>query len=234
MDGEDVIIPRFMHRIWIGSPPPDWVHQFGDTWAEHHPEWQHCFWNDDTVQDLLPLSDTSQAMWNAAPVLFPNHVEQFRSDILRYHLLYLYGGVYVDADFYALKPIDELIHDVPFFAVYEVQGKWIANGLMGATKSHPLLVKLIEESVGNVKAMMQQHRRKRPARVSGPEAITKVLNDSQWLSSLEGRFRVLDQRNFFPYGCNEVAKHPMGEDFDDPNLYAVHVWHNQRRERGLL
>lgn len=35
-----------------------------------------------------------------------NYGEQ--SDILRYELLYLYGGVYVDTDMQAVRPLDDL------------------------------------------------------------------------------------------------------------------------------
>lgn len=214
------MIPRVFHRIWVGGPEPSWLEPFGRSWVEHHPGWELRQWTDDNVSSLFPL--TNQRLYDQAETLAPNHVGQLRADVLRYELLWRRGGVYVDADFRCLRPLDGLIDGMDCFATFEEQGRWVANGLMGAVPSHPTIGHLIEgldTSVGD--------GGRRPAQMSGPQYLTKV-----WRR--HGGMEVLDQRHFYPYSYRDVDTHPVDEQISDPEVYAVHVWHNRRRERGLL
>ncbi|MFI7636905.1 glycosyltransferase [Nonomuraea sp. NPDC049400] len=88
--------------------------------------------------------------------------------MLRYELLWQYGGLYVDADFECLRPITPLLDGVACFAARESDGRRIANGLMGATRRHPFVGQLIR----GLPASAQAHRGKRPAISTGPAYLT--------------------------------------------------------------
>jgi hypothetical protein len=100
-------------------------------------DWTHILWSD----DLLPPI-THRALYDDPPCK-PINRGQFRADLLRYDILYEHGGVYVDMDFEALTPIDDLLAP-DLFATWEFQNRQIANGLMGATSGHPFIKRLID------------------------------------------------------------------------------------------
>ena len=105
---------------------PDEFARFGQTWLEQHPGWTMRQWGDD---NLPPLRNQ---------VLF-DEVESFsaKSDVLRYELLWLYGGVYIDTDFECLRSIEPLLEKVQVFASFETD--WSVNGaLMGAAGQQSL------------------------------------------------------------------------------------------------
>jgi hypothetical protein len=59
-----------------------------------------------------------------------------KSDILRYELLRLFGGIYLDTDVEILRNFDELL-DAPFFCSDEGMGN-IGTAVLGCVPHHPL------------------------------------------------------------------------------------------------
>lgn len=177
-------------------------------------------WTDDAVPQLFPLHN--QDIYDRAPEIAPNNVGQLRADVLRYEILWRFGGWYVDADFRCLQPLTPFVEGLECFATFEKQDVWVANGLMGAVPEHPFIGRLIENLAESVAA----NPGARPAVTTGPQYLTK-----HWRRHAR-EITVLPEKWFYPYGHRDVAKHPVDEDF--PGCVAVHVWNNQRRERGLL
>ena len=92
-----------------------------ETWRRMHPDWDYRLWTeanlprDFTNQHLIDEEQSYPAM----------------SDYIRYELLFRFGGVYIDADSYCLRPIDDL-HRLDAFAVCEDEATspWICNGVL--------------------------------------------------------------------------------------------------------
>lgn len=176
-------------------------------------------WNEGAVETLFPLRN--QTIFDNPPDLSPNHLGQFRSDLLRYEILHRYGGVWVDTDLECLRPIDPLIGSAGCFAAWEVQGRWIANGFMGSKPNHPFIDRLIE----GIPASVRANHGKRPNKLTGPQYLT-----GQWRHYGRSQLALIDQRHIYPYGYDEVAEHGPGEDWGD--AYAAHHWQNRRTRMG--
>lgn len=81
----------------IESLHPTYKYCYG-TWQKIHPEWEYKFLDDTQIAEYCKL-------------YFPEYYEEFiglpkgilRSDLVRYMILYIEGGLYVDMDFMALK-----------------------------------------------------------------------------------------------------------------------------------
>lgn len=132
-------IPKIIHQIWLGPKrPPGFFLKFRESWQKMHPDWEYRLWTDADLatydfelRDLFDLSD--------------NYGE--KSDILRCEVLLKHGGVYVDADFECLKPIDELTSKYDFFAGIEPPHEipessrvlLVSNALVGSVPGHPIL-----------------------------------------------------------------------------------------------
>jgi hypothetical protein len=78
---------------------------------------------------------------------FPDFIERFkkvqsgitRSDLFRYYVLYVRGGVYIDSDAMIYQPIDEIIKDYEFFSVNSWVPNTISNCVIASTKGNPFI-----------------------------------------------------------------------------------------------
>ncbi|MBA3752486.1 hypothetical protein H0X06_06930 [Candidatus Dependentiae bacterium] len=125
-------IPKIIHQIWVGpKTPPTIFKESQESIKKHHPGWEYKLWTD---EDIPHLQLYNQGFYNASV----NYGE--KADILRYELLYRYGGIYLDVDFVCLKPLDELLQYDLFVSIQplDCEGE-IANGIIGSIASHPIL-----------------------------------------------------------------------------------------------
>ena len=86
-----------------------------------------------------------------------------RSDLLRYCLLYIYGGVYIDVDLKPLIPFDEMkTNDIDFFTSFGRAGNpyfinnvrvypVTSNGILMSKSKNPILLDLIKNIISNEK-----------------------------------------------------------------------------------
>lgn len=191
---------------------PEAYRAFADGWRRLHPDWEYRLWSDDDLPTLR-----NHALYEDAEWLCPGFTGQLRSDVLRYELLEQYGGVWVDTDFEAQRPLDDLLDGVACFAAWERQDTVVNNAIMGAEAGHPFVRQLVDALPTSVLAGVG----KRPAKVSGPHFLT-----AQYRANPSG-VTVFPEALFYPYRCDQL--HRAGEDF--PKAYAMHHWHNQRRLR---
>lgn len=203
------MIPPLIHRVWVGPPMPDRLVAYGRTWEDHHSAWHHKLWTED---NLPPLRN--QALYDDAHRIAPDHVGQFRADVVRYELLEQFGGVYVDADFECRKPLDPLLEGVECFAAWEVPNRWINNAILGAVPGHPLMDMLIRRLPVNVR----RRRGARPNKLSGPQFLTPIARQFD--------VTVFDKELFYPFLWDEIGTDR--DHSDHPDAYAVHHWNHKR------
>ena len=162
-------IPRVVHQIWLGpEPPPRYTME---SCRRATPDWLHVVWTDD---NLPPM--TNRAVFDAFESAY-----HAKADILRYEVLYRFGGVYVDADQLCLRSLDDLLGpDVAFFAGYQNLGNpelddelrrapLIANGVIGAAPGHPILERVIADVCARAGS------NELPWITVGPAALTRAI-----------------------------------------------------------
>lgn len=131
------LIPKIIHQIWLGSPFPEKLKKWQQSWLEKNPTWQYRLWTD---EDLKTFKLQNQKMYEKAT----NWGE--KSDIFRYEILYRYGGLYADIDFECLKPLDILHHTLDFYTgIGYLPHAFLYNGLIAAAPGHPIIKACIEK-----------------------------------------------------------------------------------------
>jgi mannosyltransferase OCH1-like enzyme len=126
------MITKTFHRIWLGGKPmPSQLEKWGRSWLIHHPGWEMKTWTEDDLPELINQSCLS---------LCNTYSEM--SDLIRYELLYKYGGIYIDTDFECFKNLEALIEDVPLFASSE-NHKVICGGFIGAEPENKYILNII-------------------------------------------------------------------------------------------
>lgn len=142
-DRSNQILPKKIHQIWLGGEIPDKYKRMTHTWRDMNPEWEYKLWTDNDVKSIdLPNRRLFDSMTNYGP----------KSDLLRYHIMNKYGGVYADTDFECLKPFHAFTH-LEFFMGIAYQSKLeLYPGLIGCIPHHPISEALIKE-VCKIKTM---------------------------------------------------------------------------------
>lgn len=129
------MIPKTFHLVWFGKKPykhPKYLNSF----KIFHPEWKFRVWTEDNLPEGL-IEKRLVSFFKDQRVA-PN----YRSDVARFVLVELFGGIYVDHDFQCFNKFDEFLthtsfcgsiiknkygEDTPFSALFgaERNGDWI-------------------------------------------------------------------------------------------------------------
>lgn len=137
------VIPKKIHQIWLGGEMPDKYKQYADTWKALHPEWEYKLWTDADVSTMnIPNKALFDSLSNYGP----------KSDIMRYHVLNEYGGVYADTDFECLRSFDAFMFLEFFTGVGYPSKVELYPGLIGCIPHHPILEQIIK-SVKEMKSI---------------------------------------------------------------------------------
>lgn len=121
------MIPKKLHFIWIGDESKKPVKCI-DTWMKKNPDYEVKVWGNNQLQtvnwnnhrqlhDMLNKKDYAGA-----------------SDVMRYEILYEHGGIYIDADTFCVKPLEDWLLNCESFASWEqelVRNNLIANTIIG-------------------------------------------------------------------------------------------------------
>ncbi|MCX5922356.1 MAG: glycosyltransferase [Candidatus Dependentiae bacterium] len=204
-------IPKIIHQIWIGKSVPEEFNHYQFSWRAHHPDWQYKLWTQDDIADLN--------MHNAELVRESRNPAEI-SDLMRYEILYRYGGVYVDFDFACLKSLESLHYLYDFYIGIQPLDSELVQlgiGLIGSIPGHPLLkswIERVKETWYNKNVQGKITAR------TGPIHCTKVFYDTA------GRGTTCDialpASYFYPLGCQEYDIQ-RGAWLQE-GAFAVHYW----------
>jgi hypothetical protein len=212
------VIPKVLHRIWVGKPMPEKYREFGRKWESLHPDWSFKVWGEEDLRWL----DNQELFDNAEKYVPADAVGQFRSDVARYEILYRFGGVYADCDVEPQKSFNPLL-DVEGFAGWEQDGVFVGNTVLGAVANNSVMramVKMVPESA-------KANAGKAATWLSGPRVLTRVYNDSR-----PSDFTLYPQSFFFPYSYSDLRKSDDPAFRKYPDAYSIHHWGHQRELRG--
>ena len=180
-------IPKIIHQIWIGpnKKPTVWMKTFSEDYIKCNPEWQYMLWNDENLHELFEEFPIMLKIYNIELTY------NGKSDLLRYLILYKYGGLYIDADSVwinkkSFDPLFKEIKESSIFFYYINNEKTIISGsIMGSSKKNIYLLKIINEIENMVKRQWKDDNiylidYKRQARIHGawkrigPGLLTKM------------------------------------------------------------
>ena len=149
------MIPKIIHQIWVGpkKKPDIWIDTFKKDYINDNPEWDYKLWDDENILELFDEFPTMLKIYNIEPTY------NGKSDLLRYLILYKYGGLYIDADtvWVNKKSFNNLlleINDSNFFVAYEgnrVNKTYLCGGIMGSSITNKYVKKLIDSVENMVK-----------------------------------------------------------------------------------
>ena len=217
-------VPHVMHQFWEGEHgrPERLLYRC----KAAHRGWQHIVWDNALIKQRFPSGENYVGMLPTDGVngqlvnqdFYDRAVEKnLLSDIARYEVLMLYGGVYVDADSECLRSVDQLLHDRLAVAqgVGFLEKDWqyldglVASGVIATFPFSPLTITLI--------ALLRDTNWGEPPWISaGPMHFTKTLKRFQHKGPAYWEVLILDSILVYPYHYSTSAQRPA-----DPTLVLV-------------
>lgn len=175
------IIPTIVHMIWLvpGSQPlPVWSQVM--SWKTLNPGWRVQVWNRSTAESIIQQHFPN--VWSVWGQLKP--VEQ--SDVFRYAIVWMEGGVYADIDVECLRPVQEWPGFNSSRGIVGIEGRLTSVEEMKRVNfaallqycqwtfafvpKHPILQMAIDIAIQNVHMKIQNTIYK-----TGPGAFTKAV-----------------------------------------------------------
>nr|WP_275266202.1 glycosyltransferase [Rhodovastum atsumiense] len=161
--GQIRMIPKKIHYVWVGSPEPDRIRRYIDSWSATNPDYEIIRWNEENIDFSIPAIQNAynRRLWSKV------------SDIARLMAVLDQGGIYLDTDFSIRRSLDLLLKHNCFFAFQRVDHPtdWVANGVFGATPGHWFIRQALDRILG-LRALPFGFER--PTR-TGPKLITSLL-----------------------------------------------------------
>ena len=202
-------IPKIIHQIWLGSTLPKEFEMLQQTWIENHldRDWVYKLWTD---EDVAQLQLYNQEFYDATD----NY--GVKSDILRYELLYRFGGVYIDIDCQSLNPLDELHYTYDFYiGLQPLDTLFIQlnTALIGSCPKHPILEHCI-------KTIANDWHHKGAPKKTGPVHFTQSFYA---MAGKTGTKDIVFPGFYFcPLGCRETINNTA--EWIQEGAFAVHWW----------
>jgi mannosyltransferase OCH1-like enzyme len=149
------MIPKIIHQIWIGPNkcPDMWIDTFRIDYIKKNPEYEYILWNEDNINPLFQDFPIYRIIYDL------EYTYNGKSDLLRYLILYNYGGIYLDSDSVWIndKSFDDLLVQVNDSNVFVGRNpdnnnietykdlkykNSICGGVMGSSKNNILMKKI--------------------------------------------------------------------------------------------
>jgi inositol phosphorylceramide mannosyltransferase catalytic subunit len=137
------MIPKIIHQIWVGpkKEPVKWTNTIKIDYIRKYPEYEYKLWNESNIDELFTDFPNIKIIYNLEKTWHG------KADILRYLILYYYGGIYIDADSVWIndKNFDELIDNSCGFFVCNEPNKelLLAIGVIGTYKTNPVFLSIL-------------------------------------------------------------------------------------------
>ena len=198
-------IPKIIHQLWIGSKPAPIT--LMNTWKVKHPDFEYIFWNEEEIKKKEIVFKCQDKI---------DDIEEIngKADIMRWEILYKYGGVFLDADSICIEAIDNELMNKKCFAGWEqeeVRPGLIATGTMGFPKKHPLVKGAIKWILNN--EVSQQKANLMAWQSVGPGLLTRMYNTGEFAD-----LHVFPSYTFLPIHLTGLEYAGHGK------IYAFQAW----------
>jgi hypothetical protein len=226
----DTEIPRIFHFVYVspGLPEdqpalPSHVQRRIREWQQLHPTWMVMLWKNKAIRQEFP---------HLTPYLTRIKTLSWIANLVRYHALQRYGGVYLDTDVEPLRSLEPLLRFQHFsvcekpasegllqnHSQYLVEScELVNNAVIGVPRNHTVFQYVVSTAMKNTRDELQNHPTDRyKLKTSGPPVWTEGVKQS--------KVNILHPSLFYP--CN--WDNPNGchkEAFQNAtHVYGVHEW----------
>ena len=209
------MIPKIIHQLWIGDriPPINLM----NTWKDKHPDFEYIYWNEAEFEKRNMIFRCVKQIEEIDEI-------NGKADIMRWEILYKYGGVFVDADTICIEPLDDYFMTKKAFALFEnenIRDSLIATTYMGFVPQYRLCKDIVnwidsDESTHFINKMFAWGS-------VGPGLLSRFLDTGYYKD-----FSV------FPSHCL-LPTHFTGLKYEGhKKVYGYHEWGTARKNNDVM
>jgi hypothetical protein len=188
-----------------------------DTWKEMNPSFKYIRWTERELAERKIRFRCGNRI---------NEIEEIcgKADIIRWELLYEYGGVFLDADSICVEPIDDVLMRCKSFAGWEneqARPGLVAVGTMGFPPKHPLVKSVIDWIEANPVSFAQT--KQRAWQNTGPVLLTRMLRTGKFTD-----MTIFPSYTFLPIHCTGAEYSGHGR------IYAYQEWGSTKQSYDTM
>ena len=205
------MIPKLIHFIWVGNEArrPD---NCMDSWRALNPGWDFRVWGNAELNGLDWINRSHMT------AMYDRELNGV-ADMMRWEILHAHGGIVVDADSIALRPLDDHLLDCEAFACWEneiARPGLIAAGYFGAKAGNPFVKQIIDDIAAEPSVIYES-----AWKTVGPLRLTESYRTYGY-----SKLRIYPSHYFIP-------QHFGGTSYEgsDP-VYAHQLWGSTRSAYG--
>ena len=224
------MIPPIIHQSWKSRDIPEQWQALQQTWRALHPHHEYRFWTDEDNRNFIQCHHPDLMALHDGYELAIHRAELARYLVLRHH-----GGIYVDMDFEALRPIDDLVAGASLLLGLEPDShaarppvqerglsRIVCNAFMASAPRHPfwdhLLVLLV--AAKNQTNVLD---------ATGPFLLTRACDG--W----RGDLAFAPAAMLYPFDNQQIrAMAPAALKAAAGDAYAIHHWSGSWWRESLL
>ncbi len=212
------MIPKIIHQTAKTTDIPLEWSMLSKKVQTLHPGWEYRFWTD---EDNLAFVRAEFPSFLEVYQSLPKNI--MRADVIRYLLMYLIGGMYLDLDYEMLKEFDLLQYSLvlPANRSTEIDNyEQIGNCIFASEPGHPFWKIVIDDLLTN------------PPRINndldilsatGPIYLTKILNQFSAAERKALGIYVPERMSFHPPTPQTTQEYQ--EILQNPTCYGIHHCH---------
>jgi len=168
-------IPKIVYQTWHTHKLPPKMKETNEEFKKNNPEFKYILFNDVECREFIK-THFDDSVLNAYDNLIPG---AFKSDLWRYCVLFINGGVYLDIkyasmdEFHLIDLFDTEKYPIPM--VVETSPLYVYTGLLVTPPGNPLYDVCIRRIVENVENKFYGNS---PMAPTGPELFGSLIDET--------------------------------------------------------
>jgi len=208
-------IPKIIHLIWFGGERPGKFEHLVNEIKRINFDYKIIEWNENNIDFELKRKDAIDMCNNMGA----------KSDILRFEVLYKYGGIYMDYDFLQIKKFDDLLDNEFFAGACEVTDNEVWNSIIGSTTGN-IICECFLNSL-KIETPIEPKDINGVMSKTGPYFFKKIIDEN----NLKNKFQYYGGKYFYPFPAvergivNGLSESQLNyaKTFADDKTYCIHL-----------
>jgi mannosyltransferase OCH1-like enzyme len=226
-------IMRHVSNTWQTDPVPHIIHQTAPanqskwhvawkpcqaSWQKIYPNYTYRMWTDEDIDEFIR---THYPKFYPLFKSYPHHIQ--RVDVVRYFILYEFGGIYADMDYMVLKSFEHLLPAGKVSIAESPHGRErFQNALMASPPNHPFWRVVLDECITVLQSPNFPRIQNNVLQTTGPQVIVRSIDkvpemvNPLPIPQFNPIVRVINTGNTLNRQLEEIASYKH-------DVYAIHT-----------
>ena len=204
------MIPSVLHQFWFtDNAMPIKVKAWRASWSALNTSWEINEWSINRILCLQPKYKIPKSI--KFVLEHPGIIYTLKTDVARYFILWLFGGVYADTDMECLRPMDIFLQHKSFAGKSALPDP-VGNAVFGTEPGNPIMLDIALAVAKKIICNIDEANR------TIVDAGVRIPG-----KMLQGLEKIYPEHTFYPISWQQ---HKAGTRFSTyaEDVYCVHHW----------